>query len=67
MLIVVGLILGLVLGAGVAWLWARGQTAALTVELEHERERTAEKVALLEGAKQEFSAQIAAFKRKLRG
>ena len=62
MLTVVGLILGLLLGAvfgaGIAWLWARGQTAALAVELDHERERAAEKVALLEGAKQEFSAQI---------
>jgi DNA recombination protein RmuC len=58
MLLVVGLVLGLLLGAAGAWLWARGRTAALEVELVHERSRTEEKVALLEQAKHEFSAQL---------
>src|SRR5690348_7729362 len=58
MLLVVGLILGLVLGAAGAWLWARGRTAALEVDLSHERSRAEEKVALLEQAKQEFSTQL---------
>lgn len=58
MLLVVGLTLGLVLGAAGAWLWARGRTAALEVELVHERSRAEEKVALLEQAKEEFSTQL---------
>src|SRR5436309_12526051 len=58
MLLLAGLLLGLLLGAAGAWLWARGQTARLTVELEHERARTSEKVALLDEAKQEFSAKF---------
>jgi DNA recombination protein RmuC len=58
MLLVVGLILGLVLGAAGAWLWARGRTAALEVDLSHERSRAEEKVALLEQAKEEFSTQL---------
>jgi DNA recombination protein RmuC len=58
MLLVVGLILGLLLGAAGAWLWARGRTTALEVELVHERSRAEEKVALLARAKDEFSAQL---------
>ena len=58
MLLVAGLVLGLLLGAAGAWLWARGGTAALEVELVHERSRTEEKVALLEQAKEEFSARF---------
>ena len=58
MLLVVGLILGLLLGAAGAWLWARGRTTALEVDLSHERSRAEEKVALLEQAKEEFSTQL---------
>jgi DNA recombination protein RmuC len=58
MLLVAGLALGLLLGAAGAWLWSRGRTAALEVELVHERSRTEEKVALLEQAKEEFSARF---------
>jgi DNA recombination protein RmuC len=51
-MVIVGLIIGLIVGAGAAWLYARSrgeaETAALRVELEHEQGRTAEKVALLE-------------------
>jgi len=58
MLLVAGLVLGLLLGAAGAWLWARGRTVALEVELVHERSRTEEKVALLEQAKEEFSSKF---------
>ena len=47
-MVIVGLLIGLVLGAGAAWLYARAQHTALRVELEHEQARTAEKAALLE-------------------
>jgi DNA recombination protein RmuC len=53
--LLLGLVLGLVLGAALAWLWARGRTSALSVQLELERTASAEKVALLEEAKQQFS------------
>jgi DNA recombination protein RmuC len=49
---VVGLLIGLLLGAAGAWLVARAQIAALRVELQHERVRTAEKAALLEQTEQ---------------
>jgi DNA recombination protein RmuC len=55
MLLLAGLILGLALGGLVAWLYARGQTAALAVELEHERGRAEEKVALLQKTEQDFA------------
>jgi DNA recombination protein RmuC len=58
MLLLAGLILGLALGGLVAWLYARGQTAALTVELEHERARAEEKVALLQKTEQDFTAKF---------
>jgi DNA recombination protein RmuC len=58
MLPVAGLVVGLLLGALCAWLWARGRTAALEVELVHERSRTEEKVALLQQAKEEFAARF---------
>ena len=58
MLLVAGLVLGLLLGAAGAWLWWRGQRAALALELEHERSRTEEKVALLQQAKDEFAARF---------
>lgn len=53
------LLLGLALGAVAAWLVARSrnaaETASLRVELEHERARTDEKVALLEQAERGFA------------
>jgi DNA recombination protein RmuC len=45
-MVIAGLLIGLVVGAGAAWLFARAQnaaqTSALRVELEHEQARTAE-------------------------
>jgi DNA recombination protein RmuC len=64
MLLVVGLVLGLLLGAAGAWLWARGRTAALEVELVHERTRTEEKVALLDQFGPKFDALAADALRK---
>src|SRR3954454_16319865 len=58
MLLLAGLVLGLALGALVAWLYGRGQTVALTAALTHERARTEEKVALLEEAKHDFAAKF---------
>src|SRR3954447_25190875 len=58
MLLLVGLAIGLALGALVAWLYGRSQTAGLAAELSHERARTDEKVALLEEAKSDFSAKF---------
>ena len=55
MLLLAGLILGLALGGLLAWLYARGQTAALAVELEHERARAEEKVALLQKTEQDVA------------
>jgi DNA recombination protein RmuC len=61
---VVGLLIGLLLGAAGAWLVARAQTAALRVELQHERARTAEKAALLEQNHAHFDALAADALRK---
>jgi DNA recombination protein RmuC len=61
---VVGLLIGLLLGAAGAWLVARAQTAALRVELQHERARTAEKTALLEQNHAHFDALAADALRK---
>src|SRR3954452_13372204 len=58
MLLLAGLAIGLALGALVAWLYGRSQTAGLAAELSHERARTEEKVALLEEAKQDFAAKF---------
>src|SRR3954453_12428015 len=58
MLLLAGLAIGLALGALVAWLYGRSQTAGLSAELSHERARTEEKVALLEHAKADFSAKF---------
>src|SRR3954447_24682252 len=59
---VVGILIGLLLGAAAAWAVARARNAAetstLRVELEHERARTAEKVALLESAERDFAARF---------
>ena len=64
MLLLVGLLLGLLLGAAGAWLWARGRTAALEVELVHERSRMEEKVALLDQFGEKFDALAADALRK---
>src|SRR3954462_13248782 len=58
MLLLAGLLLGLALGALVAWLYGRSATAALTAELSPARARTDEKVALLEEAKSDFTARF---------
>jgi DNA recombination protein RmuC len=58
MLLLAGLVIGLALGALVAWLYGRSQTAGLSAELSHERARTDEKVALLEEAKADFTAKF---------
>jgi len=61
-MVIAGLLIGLLVGAGVAWLYARSrstaETAALRVELEHEQGRTAEKVALLEKTERELTSRF---------
>src|SRR5665213_3164387 len=68
-MVIAGLLIGLVVGAGAAWLYARAQSgaqraalmseaAALGVELEHERARSAKKVALLEQTERDFSSRF---------
>jgi DNA recombination protein RmuC len=58
MLLIVGLLLGLLLGALLAWLYWRGQSAGVSAQLELERARTDEKVALLQKTEQEFAARF---------
>src|SRR3982750_15161 len=58
MLLLAGLAIGLALGALVAWLYGRSQTAGLSAALSHERARTEEKVALLEEAKADFTSKF---------
>lgn len=58
MLILVGLVVGLALGGALAWLYWRGQGAALRVELEHERARSKEKVELLQRTEQDVAAKF---------
>jgi DNA recombination protein RmuC len=61
-MVIAGLLIGLLVGAGAAWLFARAQgaaeTAALRVELGHERASAAEKAALLEQAERDFAARF---------
>ena len=61
-MVIAGLLIGLIVGAGAAWLYARSrgaaETAALRVELEHEQGRTAEKVALLEKTERDLTARF---------
>jgi DNA recombination protein RmuC len=61
-MVIVGLLIGLIVGAGGAWLLARSrstaETAALRVELEHEQGRTAEKVALLEKTERDLTSRF---------
>lgn len=58
----VSLLIGLCLGAAVAWLLAhtraRGELAALRVELDHERRAAGEKVRVLTEAREELSTQL---------
>lgn len=55
-----GLVIGLIIGAGIAFLLARPRIAALRVGLEHERGRTQEKVELLEKAERDQTARFEA-------
>ena len=61
-MVIAGLLIGLVVGAGAAWLYARAQngarTAALRVELEHEQARTAETVALVEKTERDLTSRF---------
>jgi DNA recombination protein RmuC len=61
-MVIAGLLIGLIVGAGAAWLFARAQnaaqTAALRVELEYEQARTAEKVALLEKTERDVTSRF---------
>jgi DNA recombination protein RmuC len=61
-MVIAGLLIGLLLGAAAAWVYARarnaGETAALRVELEHEQARSAEKEALLEKTERDLTARF---------
>jgi DNA recombination protein RmuC len=61
-MVIAGLLIGLVVGAGAAWLFARAQTAAKTAALraalEHEQARASEKAALLEKTERDFTARF---------
>src|SRR5664279_553244 len=68
-MVIAGLLIGLIVGAGAAWLYARSraaadaahgaaETAALRVELAHEQGRTAEKVALLEKTERDLTSRF---------
>jgi DNA recombination protein RmuC len=59
-MVVVGIILGIGLGAGAAWLALRGRWQRLELELAHERSTGAEKIALLEAARGGFETTIKA-------
>jgi DNA recombination protein RmuC len=59
-MVVLALTLGLAVGALAAWLVARARMSRLELELEHEREGGAEKVALLRQAKDDLSASFRA-------
>ena len=58
MLLAIGLVLGLVLGGVMVWLWSRSTTTRLVADLEHERTLSEEKLALLEETKQAFAARF---------
>ncbi len=61
-MVIVGLLIGLVLGAVAAWFYARAQygagIAALEVALEHERAGSADKVALLEKTERDLTSRF---------
>jgi len=59
-MVVLALILGLALGALVAWVAARSRVARLEVELEHERQGAEERTELLRQAKEELGASFRA-------
>jgi DNA recombination protein RmuC len=54
------LIAGIALGAAVTWLLVRARLTGLQVELDHERTAAAEKISLLEGAKEGFETTMKA-------
>ena len=55
-----GLVIGLLVGAGVAFLLARPRISALRVDLEHEQGRTQQKVELLEKTERDLTARFEA-------
>ena len=55
---VIGLLIGLLLGAAGAWLVLRARHAALRVELVHERDRSEERATLVERTNQEVTARF---------
>jgi DNA recombination protein RmuC len=57
-MLLLALLLGVAVGGLLAWLYWRGQSAALAVELEHERARAEEKVALLQKTEQDVAAKF---------
>jgi DNA recombination protein RmuC len=59
-MVVLALILGLALGALVAWVAARSRVTRLEVELEHERQSAQERAELLQQAKEELGASFRA-------
>jgi DNA recombination protein RmuC len=59
-MVVLALILGLALGALLAWVAARGRVTRLEVELEHERQSAQERSELLRQAKDELGASFRA-------
>jgi DNA recombination protein RmuC len=62
LMVIAALLLGLLLGAGAAWVLARArgavETTSLRAALEHEQARAAEKVALLAKAEQDISSRF---------
>jgi DNA recombination protein RmuC len=59
-MVVLALILGLALGALVAWVASRSRVTRLEVELEHERQSAQERAELLQQAKEELGASFRA-------
>lgn len=55
---VIGLLIGLAIGAGGAFLVLRSKQAALRLELDHERTRSEEKAALLQRTNEELTARF---------
>jgi len=57
-MLLLALVIGIAVGGLLAWLYWRGQSAALAVELEHERARGDEKVALLQKTEHDFASKF---------
>jgi DNA recombination protein RmuC len=55
---IVGLVIGVVAGAGAVWLWARGELASRRDALERERVSGAEKLALVERTQAEWESHL---------